>query len=182
SGLAGFCLPILILAKVFNLNLLRVWFLNFQNHAGFYSEYTRTYWKWLLFNPLEICLALGLPVAWMVFRSLCCRGRFNSEQSTTAPPSSLKPLLLSCGLVLILLWLSGKNMGEAARLWLIFLPWFLLMTIPYWQAPLDSQAREKTQASSFLKLQTVWIIALTAQALVCVATVSRITGFHFPPG
>ncbi|WP_417384449.1 hypothetical protein [Gimesia sp.] len=181
SGLAGFCLPILILATVFDLNMLRVWFLNFQNHAGFYSEYTRTYWKWLLFNPLEISLALGLPVAWLVFRSLCSRGGFDSEQST-APPNSLKPLLLSCGLVLILLWLSGKNMGEAARLWLIFLPWFLLMTIPYWQAILDSQAREKTQASSFLKLQTVWIIALTAQALVCVATVSRITGFHFPPG
>lgn len=182
SGLAGFCLPILILAVAFDLNLLRVWFLNFQNHAGFYSEYTRTYWKWLLLNPLEISLALGLPVAWMVFRSLCCRGRFTAEQVICTTPSSLKAFLLSCGIVLILLWLSGKNMGEAARLWLIFLPWFLLMTIPYWQMIHDSQTREKIQTSSFLKMQTVWIIALTAQAVVCVATVNRITGFHFPPG
>ena len=73
-------------------------------------------------------------------------------------------------------------MGEAARLWLIFLPWLLLMTIPYWQRIHDIQAGEKLQASSFLKMQTVWIIAVTAQAVVCVATVTRITGFHFPPG
>ena len=72
-------------------------------------------------------------------------------------------------------------MGEAARLWLIFLPWFLLMTIPYWQAIHENQAREMNQADSFLKMQAVWIVALTAQAVVCVATVSRITGFHFPP-
>ncbi|WP_417380524.1 hypothetical protein [Gimesia sp.] len=182
SGLAGFCLPILILAAIFDLNLLRVWFLNFQNHAGFYSEYTRTYWKWLLLNPLEISLALGLPLSWMVFRSLCTRIRFAPARESLHVDSSLTPLLLSCGIVLLLLWLSGKNMGEAARLWLIFLPWFLLMTIPYWQAVPHSQAGERGPSGSFLKMQTVWILALTAQAVVCVATVSRITGFHFPPG
>ncbi|MEQ8635746.1 hypothetical protein [Gimesia maris] len=182
SGLAGFCLPVLILAAVFDLNLLRVWYLNFQNHAGFYNEYTRTYWKWLLLNPLEISLALGLPVSWMVFRSLCFRRRISAEQANCSTRSSLKAFLLSCGMVLMLLWLSGKNMGEAARLWLIFLPWLLLMTIPYWQRIHDIQAGEKLQASSFLKMQTVWIIAVTAQAVVCVATVTRITGFHFPPG
>ena len=167
---------------MFDLNLLRVWYLNFQNHAGFYNEYTRTYWKWLLLNPLEISLALGLPVSWMVFRSLCFRRRISAEQANCPTRSSLKAFLLSCGIVLMLLWLSGKNMGEAARLWLIFLPWLLLMTIPYWQRIHDIQAGEKLQASSFLKMQTVWIIAVTAQAVVCVATVTRITGFHFPPG
>ena len=30
--------------------------------------------------------------------------------------------------VWVLLWLSGKNMGEAARLWLILMPW------PVWLA------------------------------------------------
>ncbi|QDT90692.1 hypothetical protein [Gimesia algae] len=183
SGLAGFCLPILTLAVVFDLNLLRVWFLNFQNHAGFYSEYTRTYWKWLLLNPLEISLALGLPVSWMILRSLCNRRRVASDREALPAHFRLTAFLLSCGIVLILLWLSGKNMGEAARLWLIFLPWLLMMTIPYWQViHHHHQALEKVPPGSFLKMQTVWIVALTAQAVVCVATVNRITGFHFPPG
>ncbi|HAH48978.1 MAG TPA: hypothetical protein DCM07_29890 [Planctomycetaceae bacterium] len=178
SGLAGFCLPILILFTGFDLNLPRVWYLNFQNHAGFYDEYARTYWKWLLLNPLEISLAVGLPVSWIIVRSICSRRLFTADQES---PPALKQLIFSCCLVLVLLWFSGKNMGEAARLWLIFLPWFLLMTIPYWQAIHENQAREMNQADSFLKMQAVWIVALTAQAVVCVATVSRITGFHFPP-
>ncbi|MEX0726192.1 MAG: glycosyltransferase family 39 protein, partial [Planctomycetaceae bacterium] len=36
-----------------DLNLWNCWRLNLQNHAGFYAHYSRTYWKWLLVNPLE---------------------------------------------------------------------------------------------------------------------------------
>jgi len=35
-------------------NLFEVWRLNLTNHAGFYDQFTRTWWKWLLVNPLEL--------------------------------------------------------------------------------------------------------------------------------
>ncbi len=181
-GLIGLLIPTLLMAMMFDLNLLKVWTLNLQNHAGFYLQYPRTYWKWLLVNPIEISLALGLPVAWLVVRSFYCQKLFLNNQEKEFFDPRLKNLLLSCAIVLGLLWLSGKNMGEAARLWLIFLPWFLIMTIPYWQMIQIESTLNNSAPSSFLKLQSVWIVALITQAVVCVATVNRITGFHFPPG
>jgi hypothetical protein len=180
-SLCGFGIPLVLLGVLFQLNLPRVWILNLQNHAGFYDEYPRTYWKWLLLNPLEISLALGLPLAWLVLRSLCRRPA-TVDQSTLSPATGLVSLLYACVIVLGLLWLSGKNMGEAARLWLIFLPWLLLMTIPYWQEQEQQLKHQLKTTDSFLKQQTIWIGALLAQAVVCVLTVQRITGFHFPPG
>jgi methylthioxylose transferase len=181
-GLSGLVLPTTFMGVLFEINLPEVWFLNLQNHAGFYLQYPRTYWKWLLVNPLEISLALGLPVAWLAAKSLCSR-RLLIHNRTEGPfHPGLKNLLLSCLIVLGLLWLSGKNMGEAARLWLVFLPWFLLMTIPYWHIIEIESAFNNESSASFLKLQSIWITALITQAIVCVATVNRITGFHFPPG
>ncbi|MEQ9067382.1 MAG: hypothetical protein RLO18_11690, partial [Gimesia chilikensis] len=59
---------------------------------------------------------------------------------------------------------------------------FLLMTIPAWQLRQQQFEVSQEQLPSPLKQQTFWIGALVAQAIVCVATVFRITGFHFPPG
>ena len=180
-SLVGFAIPLILCAVLFQLNLPRVWILNLQNHAGFYDEYPRTYWKWLLLNPLEIGLSLGLPVAWLVLKSLCRRPAPDLNTGS-AHAASVYPLLYSCLLVLGLLWLSGKNMGEAARLWLIFLPWFILMTIPVWQIRQQQLEASQEQPPPHLRQQSFWVCALIAQAIVCVATVFRITGFHFPPG
>lgn len=180
-SLCGFAIPLVSLGLLFQLNLPRVWILNLQNHAGFYAEYSRTYWKWLLLNPLEISLALGLPLGWLVLKSLCRRPA-TIAASTATPVADLFSLLYSCVFVLGLLWLSGKNMGEAARLWLIFLPWLLLMTIPFWQDREHQLEQQQDCTDSFFQQQGLWIGALLAQAVVCVATVYRVTGFHFPPG
>lgn len=181
-GLLGFLLPTTLMGLLYEISLPNVWILNLQNHAGFYLQYPRTYWKWMLVNPIEISLAIGLPLTWLVTKSLCSKRLFvrNREESPFDP--KLKNLILSCAIVLGLLWLSGKNMGEAARLWIIFLPWFLIMTIPFWQITQLESSLNNSNPTSFLKLQSVWIIALIAQAVVCIATISRITGFHFPPG
>ena len=34
----------------------------------------------------------------------------------------------------LVLWLSGKNMGEAARLWLLFMPWPVWLAAGYFAA------------------------------------------------
>ncbi|MFK7779456.1 MAG: hypothetical protein QM501_15230, partial [Gimesia sp.] len=180
-GLLGLIIPTTLMGVLFEINLLNVWILNLQNHAGFYLQYSRTYWKWILVNPIEISLALGLPLTWLVAKSLCSRRLFVHHQEESPFEPGLKNLILSCLIILGMLWLSGKNMGEAARLWLIFLPWFLIMTIPYWNTIQMDSSMNKSTSPSFLKLQSVWIVALITQAIICTATVDRITGFHFPP-
>ncbi len=44
-----------------------IWWWNQRNHARFYQEYHRTYRLWLLVNPLELAVGLGLPAfCWML--------------------------------------------------------------------------------------------------------------------
>ncbi len=59
----GFVSPLVGLWWFKGVNLFSVWIWNYRNHARFYEEYARTYWKWLLVNPLEFCIAAGIPLA-----------------------------------------------------------------------------------------------------------------------
>jgi len=82
---------------------------NLRHHARFYDEYPRTYRLWLFLNPVELVIALGLPSAvW------CVVGLFAPR---TVPRSAWATLL-----VLVLVNLTGRNMGEVARLWMLFMP------------------------------------------------------------
>ena len=90
-------------------NPLTVWTWNLKNHARFYVEYPRTYLAWLVVNPIELAVALGLPaVVW------CLVG--------LAGPRSVPRVAWATLAVLVLLNLIGRNMGEVARLWMLFLP------------------------------------------------------------
>jgi hypothetical protein len=108
-----------------------IWWGNYRNHAGFYAQYTRTWWKWLAENPLELACAAGLPLAW----ALLAEGWRSVRQRDWPLP------LAAFGLTWGLLWLSGKNRGEAARLWLLLMPllcWIaahLLQRLPAQQRP-----------------------------------------------
>jgi methylthioxylose transferase len=82
---------------------------NLHHHARFYDEYPRTYWLWLVVNPVELAIALGLPaVVWFLSGLFSPRGMPVSVWATI--------------LVLVLTNLTGRNMGEVARLWLLYLP------------------------------------------------------------
>jgi hypothetical protein len=86
---------------------------NLRHHARFYLEYPRTYRLWLLYNPAELAIALGLPVAiW------CAVSLFF--------PRSMPISVWSTLFVLALVNLSGRNQGEVARLWILFLPSLLV--------------------------------------------------------
>jgi hypothetical protein len=72
-------------------------------------EYPRTYLAWLIINPIELAIALGLPAAvWCAVGLVRPRCVPRSAWATFA--------------VLFLLNLIGRNMGEVARLWMLFLP------------------------------------------------------------
>ncbi len=86
---------------------------NLKHHAEFYLEYPRSYWKWLWVNAVEMAIAIGIPAAiW------CSLGYRHWRQ---VPLSSRFTLL-----VLALVNLTGRNMGEVARLWMLFIPPLLL--------------------------------------------------------
>jgi hypothetical protein len=86
-----------------------VWSWNLHHHARFYDEYPRTYSIWLWANAIELAIAIGLPtVVWFLI-------------GLTAPRSI--PRVVWCTLLtLILVDLTGRNMGEVARLWMLFTP------------------------------------------------------------
>lgn len=83
------------------------WWWNQANHARFYDEYPRTYWAWVLANPVEMVAAIGpATVAWGV---LGMRGK----GARAAWPTLA---------VMVVLTLTGRSLSEVARLWLPFVP------------------------------------------------------------
>jgi methylthioxylose transferase len=90
-----------------------VWSWNLHHHARFYDEFPRTYRLWLWANGIELAIAIGLPtIAWFVVGLLEPRG----------VPRAVWAALF----VLLLVDFSGRNMGEVARLWMLFMPPFLI--------------------------------------------------------
>ncbi len=162
AAVAGFAVPTMWVGWLVRVNLLAVWWLNYQNHAGFYQQYARTYWKWLLVNPVELSFAAGVPVLlWAVASVVTLRKERRSALALAA---------WSMVFVWGLLWLTGKNSGEAARLWIVFLPWLVWLA-----GPLLAEAEANSRSHW---LRPAWVF-LAVQLAVCLLTVTRVSGFHF---
>ena len=167
GAVAGFVVPTLLLGWFARVNLLSVWWLNYQNHAGFYEHYPRTYWKWLLVNPVELSFAAGGPVALMAIASVAVASVVSLGKERR---SSLAMTAWSMLFVWGTLWLTGKNSGEAARLWIVFLPWLVWLAGPFLA---EAEAKSKQRW-----LRPAWVF-LAVQLAVCLLTVARVSGFHF---
>jgi hypothetical protein len=106
---AGFLAPTLVFWLATDANPFLIWWYNQQNHARFYVEYHRTYGLWLLVNPVELSLSLGIAAsAWMLAGLSAGRAAPRVGWATIG--------------VLALLTLSGRNLSEVARLWLPLMP------------------------------------------------------------
>ncbi len=149
--------------------LLNVWQQNLANHAAFYNQYERTWWKWFLINPLELGLATGLPLLTLVPAALFRQVGtiFPSNIRSTAASSEVQHAALSLSLAVtwLILHLSGKNMGEAARLWTFLTPWWIVMLCT------ANAATGKTPPARN------WRILLIAQLVACLLTTSLISGY-----
>lgn len=163
--LVGLIGPILVAAWGLHLPLLSVWRLNLQNHARFYEEYQRSYLGWLLVNPMELAIAAGPTVAVMcVAGVLTLRKRWGDRQ--------IWGTALACGLTWAILWISGKNSGEAARLWIFLIPWGIWLGAV--GLPQPTAVRPTGKISS--ELWGLWGL----QLLGCVLVVTRVVGFDVP--
>lgn len=160
AAMAGFAVPTLLLGWWGQINMLSVWRLNYLNHAAFYSKFARTYWKWLLENPVELAFAVGWPV--FALAALYVVTSFRNRRSGFTTP------VLGSVVVLGILWLTGKNSSEAARLWIVFLPWLV------WLAGIQLAKLDQGTAQRWLRPS---IVALAMQLIVCALTVIRVSGF-----
>jgi methylthioxylose transferase len=163
AAAVGWVIPVALLAVLGRINLLAVWTWNYRNHAGFYQHYVRSYWLWLFANPIEFAFALGAPLALAVVLGVWLELRGGWRSRAAGPAWCLTAVWL-------LLWLSGKNMGEAARLWLIVMPW------PVWLAAAYFSASNSSLPVGHISRRSA-ILLLSLQMLVCLGTVTRVTGF-----
>ncbi len=171
----GFMGMILLVWLVWDLNLINVWLWNYKNHAAFYSQHSRTAWKWLVVNPIELVFAVGLPLFFAVVL-----GMINQLRNYTKLWLKSKGLLFCSLIVWGLLWLSGKNNGEAARLWLVLEIWgvWLLCYSPLLQeSKLGNKEENKMRSTIVANKQ--WVILLVCQLIACLITVTSVTGFRY---
>jgi len=166
-AIVGFVIPIVVLFAIFRLNMLHVWQLNFANHAEFYTHSSRTYVAWLVANVLELVLAAGPPLAVMA-----AAGGLSAVRVFFQGGSNRGASVIAAMLVLGLLWISGKNMGEAARLWIPFLPWMILAAGRSFRVSADD-------VSANTSFNRRWLLIAGLQAVAAILTSTRIDGFGF---
>jgi hypothetical protein len=110
---AAFALSTVAFGVLTGCNPLVTWWYNQANHARFYREFPRGYVAWQAGNLVELLIGLGLPVAaWLPFG--LALGRADR-------------LAVATLIVMGLLQLSGRNLGEVARLWLPLMPPLLVV-------------------------------------------------------
>lgn len=156
----------LIFSRWANCDIFGIWKWNLTNHEAFYGQHSRTYGKWLLVNPAELAFAVGLPV----FVAAVLAFRHSAVALIRRHSAGLKSAEAFCAAAMVtiaVLWLSGKNQGEAARLWCFLTPW-LLIAVGLW---LRHQPRPD-QSSQWQRL-------LLVQLLLCLVVVSQVSGFLF---
>jgi hypothetical protein len=114
-------------------NLWATWRRCFAIHAHFYDRVHRSYWPWVGFNLAEFSVALGLPLAVAALAGtaeLCRARRAGSPPAADPIDPSPQPALGARAAAVVCAWwttllvldLSGKNLGEVARLWILMMP------------------------------------------------------------
>ena len=119
GGFGGFLVLSLLPKLIFDYDTWDVWRICLSQHATFATLFKRSYTPWLLFNPVEYVVFLGAPTALLMGTAMledARRLRLNGRRGAL-------PLLPWAMVgVLVLANLSGKNLGEVARLWMFLMP------------------------------------------------------------
>ena len=114
----------------------------------------RSYGLWLLFNPLDLALFLGVPVAVLALGRVTEAARATLDGRAEAPDRFTAMLALGLGL----LWLSGTTRGEVGRIWIPLMPVLLV-------AALARRGDERGSAGPSLSEAAVLGLLLAATSL-----------------
>jgi hypothetical protein len=177
-ALVVFALAVAIWSNATDCNLVRVWSWNLSNHAGFYKQSTRTWWKWFLVNPVELSFSIGLPLTFAFLESL--RRIFRGLKADPGQTTVMVRLALSLFATWAALWLSGKNMGEAARLWCFLTPWFVMGAATCLASDFSAKRNEQSHLhrNPGSIYHSFWLMLLIAQMVVCTVTVGGVSGYQ----
>ena len=147
---AGFLAVTLTVWALTKADPFAIWWSNQRNHARFYAEYPRSYWSWVLANPLELTIGMGIPSTIWAAAGFLGRAR--------VPRAAWATLA-----VLAMLNLSGRNLSEVARLWLPLMP-PLLAASGAGLATLNAGPKTVAVSVALLGLQTL-VLQATIQVV-----------------
>ncbi len=164
----GLLIPCLLMGSFFDLNLFSVWLINLSKHAEFYEHNSRTFFLWLMVNPVEMAFSLGIPL--FTLAGFTCTEIIKSRSYSS--PSLLS---LSTVFVWLLLVISGKNMGEAARLWIFLMP---LMLCAAGQCLNHASLKKQNQEAAPFPF-SLWAILFVTQAVLALVTIAVVDPFGF---
>jgi len=124
----GFLTPAFLLAVWLGYPTFRVMLLCLRNNGYFNAASGRTYWPWVVVNPLEYSVSLGFALAglaaWAWAREVWRAARSRSLKGASAA-------LLAAVTVLLGLNFLGLNRGETSRLWLFLSPFFVVGAVDW---------------------------------------------------
>ena len=115
----AFLISTLLPTLLFGYDVWAVWWNCLSQHADFAVLFPRSYVAWVLFNPVEFAVFTGVPVCLLMLLSAAKDARLWLRHPRDTALSILPWALLG---VLAALNLSGKNLGEVARLWMFLMP------------------------------------------------------------
>ena len=171
AAVVGFMVPLVGLSAWGGCNLFAIWMQNLSNHALFYAHNPRSFGAWLAVNPIEAAFSLGMPLACLV-----AGGAVRGVRQRLVSPLAFSQTV-SWVSVWAILWLSGKNMGEAARLWIFLAPWPVMTAALGLQRP--GVATLGLSRLDDVESQRIWKWILALQLLACLWTSMSVDGFHF---
>ncbi len=141
GGLAAFYLLLYVLVGYRPVAVARGALLAHRAVAA--TESVRSYWKWVLMNPLECALFAGLPLS---------AAALWARRAIAAPRlARLRVFLASWAIIFVLLDLSGTVRGEVGRIWL-FLLWPAALAAGGWAT---SRPGRETAVPLLVLLQVV---------------------------
>jgi hypothetical protein len=99
----------------------RVMIVSLTRHVAFNA--TRSYLVWLLFNPLDLAVFLGVPIALLAAWQTGVRSRRAWSGVRLLP---LEALGVAAAAAVLALTASGLTRGEVGRMWIPLMPFLML--------------------------------------------------------
>jgi len=127
TGLLGFAVPLAAAWFFLHFDAISTWWQSMASNARFNRVTGRSYLPWVLYNPVDFLMFLGVGLSSLLVVAVVglLRGLRTWRQ--------WDPLTIGLAvyvLVLLVLNLSGANAGETARLWMFLMPGAALLAVP----------------------------------------------------